>query len=285
MTRTTLKILAALVFVGVTVCPANAEIVVDMVKTAGAGPGGEDVYDFFLNYGAADGEFTNARLVVDMETAGIRDPDQGNTTGGMGGLPMDTWVSTVFDHAGGSGSSIIFNDYDPVFPPRVDTPPVALLDWSFFDTYSGDTSEYAPAQIARVLIDPDTIGQAAVSIWTTTSYRAMPTVFYFGINGPVDWLADDPVDPPDLTADNPTDPPDLTADDPVDPPDLTADNPADPPDLTADDPVDPPDLTADNPVDPPDLTADNPADPPDLTADDPVDPPDLTADNPVDPPD
>ncbi|MDY7009844.1 MAG: PEP-CTERM sorting domain-containing protein [Planctomycetota bacterium] len=183
MMRTTLKILAALVFIGATAGLASADIVVTMTKDAGAGSGGEDAFNFILDYGPADGEFSNAKLVVDMETASIQDPDQNTTSGGMGGVPMDTWVSTVFDYAGGSGTSIIFNAYDPVFPPPMDTPPVALLDWDFYDTYAGDTSAYAPAQIARVMLDPGAVGVAVVSVWTTTS-EGIPSVFEFVIPEP-----------------------------------------------------------------------------------------------------
>jgi len=181
--RTTLKILVALVFVGAMAGLASADIVVTMTKNAGAGPGGEDVYNFILDYGPDDGEFANARLIVEMETASIQDPNQNNTTGGTGGVLMDTWVSTVFDNVGGSGASLIFNVYDPVFPPPVDTPPVALLDWSFFDTYAGDTSAYAPAQIARVLVDHSAIGTAKMMVFTTTS-EGIPSTFDFIIPEP-----------------------------------------------------------------------------------------------------
>ena len=140
--------------------------IVSMDVTPNGGGAGIDQYDFWLDLVPADGDFLNARLTVAMQSACIQDPDQDNTTGGTGGVPVDTWVSTVFDYAGGSGASIIFNAYDPVFPPPVDPTPVALLDWSFYDTYAGDDHNYTPALISRVLIDAGCVGVGDMLVFT-----------------------------------------------------------------------------------------------------------------------
>ena len=177
------QIALVMLLVGAMASLAGAEIAVEMVKTAGAGPGGEDVYDFILSFGPNDGEFSNARLIVEMEGAVIQDPEPISTHGGPEPVPMDTWVNTVFDYAYGTGTTVVYNAYKPVPPPPMDTPPVALLDWSFFDTYAGDDSNYVPAHIARVLIDAGTLGTAKMMVFTTTS-EGVPTNFEFIIPEP-----------------------------------------------------------------------------------------------------
>jgi len=174
--RRTLAILTAVLLVGALASMASAEIVVTVDWNLGGGPSGEDVYDFVLSWGPEDGEFTNARLIVDMEQATIQDPIPMATEGGPS-LPMDTWCSTVYDVNYDTGTSFIYNEYRPL-PPDMETPPVALLDWSFYDTLTGDDSTYSPAIIARVLTDPGAAGTATMKVFTTTS-GGIPSEFNF----------------------------------------------------------------------------------------------------------
>ena len=182
--KTTMKIAAVMVVVGAMAGLASAEVLVTMNKAAVTGPGGEDVYDFFLTLGGpADGEFTNARLAVEMDAATIQDPTPSSTTGGSAVL-MDTWVNTVFDYHFDTGTTVIYNAYDPVSPPPpYDAPPVALLDWDFYDTYAGDNSAYSPTHIARVLVDSGAAGTADVKVWTTSD-PGVPVDFNFVIPEP-----------------------------------------------------------------------------------------------------
>ena len=178
-----MKIAAVMVVVGVVTGLAGADVVVNMTKTAAAGPGGEDVYDFILTLGAADGDFTNAKLVVQMDTATIQDPTPGSTTGGSA-APMDTWVNTVFGYYFDTVTSVIYNAYDPVSPPPpFDAPPVATLNWDFYDNYDGDNSTYSPAHIARVLVDAGATGTADVTVWTTSN-PGIPVEFNFSVPEP-----------------------------------------------------------------------------------------------------
>ena len=174
--KKTLAILTAVVFVGALVSMASAEVVVTIEPNLGGGPSGEDVYDFVLSWGPEDGEFTNARLIVSMEQATIEDPIPMSTQGGPS-LPMDTWCSTVFDVKFDTGTSFIYNAYKPL-PPDFEQPPVALLDWSFYDTLVGDDSTYSPATIARVLTDPGAVGTAKMLVFTTAN-PGTPNEFNF----------------------------------------------------------------------------------------------------------
>lgn len=181
--KTTMKIAAVMVVVGAMAGLAGAEVLVTMNKAAVTGPGGEDVYDFFLTLGGpADGEFTNARLAVEMDAATIQDPAPMDTTGGADPVPMDTWVNTVYGHYYGMTTSVIYNTYKPL-PPDVETPPVALLDWSFYDNSAGDDYTFTPAHIARVLVDADAVGTATMFMFTTES-AGVPTEFNFNIPEP-----------------------------------------------------------------------------------------------------
>ena len=104
------------------------------------------------------------------------------TNGGKEPVAMDTWVNTVYDYAYGTGTSVVYNAYRPL-PPDFEAPPVALLDWSFFDTFAGDDYNHTPAHIARVLIDAGAVGVATVSVWTTES-QGIPSEFNFDIPEP-----------------------------------------------------------------------------------------------------
>ena len=181
--KTTMKIAVVMVVVGAMTSLAGADVAVNMTRTAGGGTGGEDVYDFILTFDSADGEFTNARLAVQMDAATIQDPAPGDTTGGSA-VSVDTWVSTVFDYHFDTGTSMIYNAYDPVSPPPpYDAPPVALLDWDFYDNYASDNSAYSPSHIARVLVDAGAIGAAMVRVWTTSD-PGVPVEFNFDIPEP-----------------------------------------------------------------------------------------------------
>ena len=181
--KTTMKIAVVMVVVGAMASLASAEVLVTMNKAAVTGPGGEDVYDFILTFGPADGEFSNARLVVEMDAATIQDPTPMATTGGAEPVPMDTWVNTVYGyHYASMVTSVIYNVYRPL-PPDFEGPPVALLDWSFYDNSAGDNSSYSPAHIARVLVDADATGVATMLMFTTES-GGIPTEFNFVIPEP-----------------------------------------------------------------------------------------------------
>ncbi len=179
--KTTMKIAVVMVLVGAMAGLASASVVVTMNKAVVTGPGGEDVYDFTLTFAPADGEFTNAKLVVTMDAATIRDPLTSTVRGGTA-KPVDTWVNTVVDSAYDMGTTVIFNTYKPLFP-NLQTPPVIKLDWDFYDSVNGDNSTLTPSRIGRVLVDAGAVGTAMVRVWTTSN-PGVPVEFNFDIPEP-----------------------------------------------------------------------------------------------------
>ena len=161
--RTGMKILVALALVA-GIAGVSQAATVDMTITPGAGPGGEDVCNFVMTLAPADGDFLNAEIVVTMDAATIQDPVPMTTAGGTA-MGNDTWVSTPYDQLYGTGTSVIYDAYNPM-PPVFDTPPQTVMDWDFYDTYSGDDHTLGSITIARVLVSPGATGTAQMTVWS-----------------------------------------------------------------------------------------------------------------------
>lgn len=165
--KTGMKILVALALVAGMAGVSQAALVT-MTSNPGSGPGGTDVYDFVLTMIPADGLFTNANIVVSMDGLVIQDPDQWTLTGGKDGIPIDTWVCTPGNYKQNRPMTVVTNTYDPF----ADTPPVSDLDWSFFDTFTGDDSVYVnPTTIARMVMSPGAVGAGVVLVITTEGHE------------------------------------------------------------------------------------------------------------------
>jgi len=88
-------------------------------------------------------------------------------------------------------ASYTFNAYKPTGIGS-NTPPVALLDWSVFDTGAGDTNSFdpgtgtavnAPFHLARVLIDHTGVGTATFLAFDSTS-NGVGSPFTFAVGVP-----------------------------------------------------------------------------------------------------
>jgi hypothetical protein len=120
-------------------------------------------------------EFTNFDLIATPSVGQILDPVR-NQAGNAGnydvvgdGARLDTWANTPFSALGAGTPSYVFTSYNPGSPPF--TPPqelpsaggaVASLNWSVFDTATGDSADFGPYHLARVMFSPG--GQGEISI-------------------------------------------------------------------------------------------------------------------------
>lgn len=189
--NTTLATLALLV----AAVSANAAPIVTMTRTANIGGGAFDSLDFFFT-STPGAEFLNYRLDVQSTNGNnLQDPSKTGTSD-EGGDAVDTWMNTVYSLNGFGNASYNFNQYKPVGLGS-GTPPVARIDWSVFDSGSGDGNTIdagggdirnAPWHLARVLISPNTVGTATFtgfdSLTLDQAGGAIGTAFAFPIGIP-----------------------------------------------------------------------------------------------------
>jgi hypothetical protein len=150
--------------------------------------GGFDTLDFFYSASAPPAEFTNYRLnVVNSNGALLQDPVKANTSS-SDPAAVDTWMNTVYSLFNLGPASYTFNTYKPTGLGS-NTPPVAQIDWSVFDTGAGDTNGpldtggpagvvNAPYHLARVLATPGATGTATFTAFDSTS-NGVGSVFAF----------------------------------------------------------------------------------------------------------
>lgn len=152
MMRTLIALTAVLAMVGV----ANAAIVT-MQNSA------PNQYDFLLQLETADGDYLGHEVVAAANL--IADPvaTLGGETGGTAQPAGDTWVNTPGGANGWSVPNVTFNVYKP-YGIGADTPPVANLYWSVFDTLVGDNVTNIPGTtiIARIVTTPGAVGTVTI---------------------------------------------------------------------------------------------------------------------------
>jgi hypothetical protein len=117
-------------------------------------------------------EYLNHDLVVTPTVGGILDPIRGNGGGQSDATTstVDTWSNTVFELFVANSTSFVFTTYDPVgvFPTFVgDALPAPALNWSVFDTNTGDNDVLAPYHLARVLYEAGGAGQVGFLVFDT----------------------------------------------------------------------------------------------------------------------
>lgn len=146
---------------------SQAAPIVTAVDHSDGSYGGNNGIDFYYT-GSAGAEFTNYRL--SLETTGgsltLLDPTKANTSD-QDSDAIDTFMNTVYSLYGFGPASYNFNTYKPTGPGS-NSPPVAKIDWSVFDTGTGDTNSFdagapygvvnAPFHLARVLYAPGSSG-------------------------------------------------------------------------------------------------------------------------------
>jgi len=154
-----------------------------------------DVLDFFYTP-TAGGEFTNYRLNVTTTSGSVQDPAKAqrdrqlNSTAETASTGnIDTYMNTVWSMASkesdGNVASYNFNVYNP----STQSPPQPIIDWSVFDTATGDgpsvtnadlTTFTAPYRLARVLVTPGAVGTAVFTAFDTGNVAGTPFAFTFG---------------------------------------------------------------------------------------------------------
>jgi PEP-CTERM motif-containing protein len=154
--------LLAVAFVGVaTVNGGTVEFVDDMDN---------GIMDVFLTPSQGS-EFTNFDLIATPEVGSILDPVR-NESGNAGDYDasksrVDTWANTAFSSVGAGTPSFIFTKYTPGSPPFTPSDPMPAaggdpdqLNWSIFDTNTGDGPDFGPYHVARILYE----GQGTIDI-------------------------------------------------------------------------------------------------------------------------
>lgn len=158
----------------------HAAPIVTAVEYTDGRYGGNNGFDFY--YTTSPGaEFTNYRLTVTAVEGKniILDPVK-SVTYDQDGDAIDTWMNTVYSLYGFGPASYNFNTYKPTGIGS-NNPPVAKIDWSVFDTGTGDTNSFdagppygvvsAPFHLARVLYAP---GGGLVT-WTFQAFDSLTT--------------------------------------------------------------------------------------------------------------
>jgi hypothetical protein len=171
---------------------ANASPIVTMTETT---VGAFKSLDFFYSASAPPAEFTNYRLnVTNANGALIQDPNK-SATSSSDPNSVDTWMNTVYSLYDLGPASYTFNLYKPTGLGS-NTPPVAAIDWSVFDTGAGDTNGpidtggpagvvSAPYHLARVLTSPGATGVATFTAFDSQSNGVgSPFVFTYGVAVP-----------------------------------------------------------------------------------------------------
>src|SRR6185295_191026 len=96
-------------------------------------------------------EFTNWDLIAKPSVGSILDPipSQRFFNTSAGNIPNDTFANTVFSAVGAGSAAFVYTEYNPgqAFPPiaadpvptaRAQPPAPDELNWSIFDTNTGD---------------------------------------------------------------------------------------------------------------------------------------------------
>jgi hypothetical protein len=173
----------------------------DQIRTQTTGAGTYNAVDFSFTM-SDNADFLNYRLIMtaDNGALAIQDPakaqrdrqsdsiNQGNTAGSV-----DTYMNTVASFAGkdsdGNTASFVFNTYNPGSA----NPPLNMIDWSVFDTATGDdnsvtnadgTTFTAPYQLARVLTTPGTKGTWSVQVFDSANITGQTFTGTWGIPEP-----------------------------------------------------------------------------------------------------
>jgi PEP-CTERM motif len=109
-------------------------------------------------------EFLNFDVEAIPAVGQILDPTR-NLAGNAGdydnvtdGARVDTWANTAYSSLGAGVPSYIFTEYVPGSPPFTPSDPLpsaggtpGALRWSVFDTQTGDTDQFGPYHIARIM--------------------------------------------------------------------------------------------------------------------------------------
>jgi hypothetical protein len=147
------------------------------------------VLDFYFT-ATPGAEFLNYRLRVDASNgAKILDPVK-SATFDQDGDAVDTWMNTVYSLFGLGPPAQFFNSYRPT-GIVTDSPPTQRIDWSVFDTGTGDTNSFdagppygvvsAPWHIARIAVTDDISYTGIVTSFDSLTVDSMgnpaPTVF------------------------------------------------------------------------------------------------------------
>ena len=187
---------------------ATAAPIVTMTQTNGVvrslaqGAGTYNVLDFYLT-NSQGAEFTNYRLITTAVTGSLADParlqddrQQDNVTEANTAGSVDTYANTVMSAAakddGGYTATINVNgaSYSPTGSGAA--PAFNFLDWSVFDTATGDDNDLndypaagggpfakvAPYHIARVLTSTDAAGTVQFQAFDTAG-PGVPAIFNF----------------------------------------------------------------------------------------------------------
>lgn len=154
-----------------------------------------------FNFTMSDGgQFLNYRLILTPGVGTVQDPakaqrdrqaDSAAATASSG--VVDTYMNTVASYAGkesdGNVASYVFNSYNP----SVDNPPQPKIDWSVFDTFTGDgntitnadtTTFTAPYKLARVLTSVGSSGTWSVQLFDTNNINGQTFSGTYGVPEP-----------------------------------------------------------------------------------------------------
>ena len=116
---------------------AGGSPVVTMSTTPNIGGSGYEAIDFYYA-SSAGAEFTNYRLNLETTGGYIYDPLRSELQN-TGGNSIDTYMNTVGSYLGISDAIHIQNTYKPT-APAANSSPISRIDWSVFDTLSGDSN-------------------------------------------------------------------------------------------------------------------------------------------------
>jgi len=172
----------------------------DVVRTQTTGAGTYHAVDF--NFTMSDNaDFLNYRLVMTSNGGAFiqdpakaqRDRQSGSTSNGNTAGDVDTFMNTVASYAGkdtdGNTASFVFNSYSPT----ANNPPVALIDWSVFDTFTGDKNSItnsentvftAPFKLARVLASVGSAGTWSVQLFDSNNITGQTFSGQWGVPEP-----------------------------------------------------------------------------------------------------
>jgi len=172
------------------VASASAACTIDWAREENIDGAGNTGYTLTYNPSPAPAEFLNLRLTATVTSGiGILDPNQSASGADCSvSTPIDTFVNSCYSAMGWGAASYIYNAYKPAGPGHGD-PPVSLLDWSVYDSGDGDTADYGPYVMARLITSPDTVGtitflvydQANIPDGETFEYPMVPEPATMGL--------------------------------------------------------------------------------------------------------
>jgi hypothetical protein len=173
----------------------------NVVRTQTQGAGTYKVIDIYMTM-TPGAEYTNHRIAATATTGSLFDParlqdsrQQDSTNESSTGGSVDTYVNTVITAAGGEylGLSPNILSAGGYFPTGSGAAPAfTFLDWSVFDTQSGDDNDLsdlppevngplqvaAPYRIARILASNTGTGTIQVQAFDTLS-GGVPSIYNF----------------------------------------------------------------------------------------------------------